>query len=148
MANILKKNHRVIFSSIFLVLILLCSSSLSLSAEQVPIDRLNSFAKEMLDKRAVSVGYPCNQNTDLKEFYEWYLNSHLYETVMNNVGDPEKPSSYPLNTREFENEVISFFAPLYGFPRMRLGGLSRLAAPTAITTGCISGLNSFWGKPR
>ncbi len=37
--------------------------------------------------------------------------------LMNNAGNPRKGSFYPLNTHKLENEVIEYFAPLYGFDK-------------------------------
>ncbi len=34
---------------------------------------------------------------------------------MNNVGDPYKQSPYSLNSHQFEQEVVNYFARLYGF---------------------------------
>jgi len=92
-----------------------CCPPHPVAADEIPMARLNNFAKQALEKRSLAIGYPCNQDTDLKEFYQWYLDSGLYKAVMNNVGDPQQKSNYPMNTHEFENEVIDFFAPLYGF---------------------------------
>lgn len=60
-------------------------------------------------------GYPINQDTSLDEFYEWYNRKKLYRVSMNNVGNPLNPSPYTLNTHAYENEVVSYFARLYGF---------------------------------
>lgn len=77
--------------------------------------RLDHFASRMLDKKARVAGYPVNQETDLDGFYAWYTQHRLYRSVMNNVGNPRKASLYSLNTHEFENEVVDYFAALYGF---------------------------------
>lgn len=77
--------------------------------------RLDALAEEIHRRRATAIGYPNNQNTDLEEFYRWYEKSKLYEVALNNVGDPRLPSLFALNTHQLENEVIDFFAPLYGF---------------------------------
>lgn len=80
--------------------------------------RLDAFAKRILEARPLVVGYPVNQVTDLKEFYEWYLQSGLYQAAMNNVGDPRKEDApIKLNTHTFENEVIDYFAPRFGFKK-------------------------------
>lgn len=81
----------------------------------VDMDRLNRFAQAMTELKKTAVGYPCNQNVRLADFYHWYAVSGLADLAMNNVGDPHRPSLYTLNTHEFENEVIDFFAPHYGF---------------------------------
>jgi len=42
---------------------------------------------------------------------------------MNNVGNPRKESIFSLNTHEFENEVIDYFAPFYGFKKEDVWGI-------------------------
>ena len=51
----------------------------------------------------------------MDEFYAWYMKHELYRVAMNNVGDPYKQSPYSLNSHEFEQEVVNYFARLYGF---------------------------------
>ncbi len=81
----------------------------------IDINYLNTFARKMVQEKKSAVGFPCNQNVKLADFYHWYAVSGLADVAMNNVGDPRKPSLYALNTHEFENQVIDFFSPLYGF---------------------------------
>jgi histidine decarboxylase len=81
------------------------------------IKRLNAFAAEMLKEKPFFLGYPVNQDTNLQGFYKWYFESGLYEAAMNNVGDPRKADIIRLSTHAFENEVIDYFAPRFGFDR-------------------------------
>ena len=89
--------------------------SIMTANHNVDINRLNAFAGKMVQEKKTAVGFPCNQNIKLTDFYHWYAVSGLADVAMNNVGDPRKPSLFSLNTHEFENEVIDFFSPLYGF---------------------------------
>lgn len=77
--------------------------------------RLDQFARQALEKSRQVAGYPVNQDTSLDGFYAWYVRHKLYRAAMNNVGNPRNPSPYSLNTHEFENEVVDYFARLYGF---------------------------------
>ncbi len=52
------------------------------------------------------LGYPCNQNFDYSQLFE-FLNYSI-----NNVGDPFLPTSFGLNTHDIECEVINEFATL------------------------------------
>jgi len=83
--------YSIRFLSFALVLVFMFISSAQSFAEEL-VERLNNFAKRMEQLRPEAMGYPVNQNTDLKEFYEWYYNSKLYEVALNNVGDPQQPS--------------------------------------------------------
>jgi histidine decarboxylase len=78
-------------------------------------ERLDQFAQKFLEKKKSAAGYPVNQDTSLGDFYAWYMKHELYRVAMNNVGDPYKQSPYSLNTHEFEQEVVNYFAKLYGF---------------------------------
>ena len=111
-------------------------------ADEVPLERLNNFAKRINQLSEKAAGYPVNQNTDLKEFYEWYLKSGLYEVAMNNVGDPQKASIYSMNTHEFEKEVVDFFAPLYGFSKEDAWGIITMSG----TDGNAHGM--YYGAKR
>lgn len=60
--------------------------------------------KNLLGKH---LGYPANADFDYSGLYQFL------EIPLNNVGDPFNHSNYPLNTHEFEKEVIKFIAHLY-----------------------------------
>jgi len=90
---------------------------------QVDINRLNTFAERIVANKKWTVGYPVNQVVQLKDFYEWYAVSGLADVAMNNVGNPRKESIFSLNTHEFENEVIDYFAPFYGFKKEDVWGV-------------------------
>ena len=146
MTGIFRKKKWAIVNHVFFAFILLYPPTLF--ADEISTKRLNDFAEQMLQKRAVTVGYPGNQNTDLKEFYEWYINSKLYEVTMNNVGDPRQASSYPLNTHEFENEVIDFFAPLYGFSENEAWGFITSSGTDGNEHGMYFGVRRLLGETK
>ncbi len=77
--------------------------------------RLDDFAAEVLAASPHSIGYPGNQNTNLRDFYKWYYESGLYAIFLNNAGDAFHPPVSALQTHVFEKEVIDFFAPYFGF---------------------------------
>jgi histidine decarboxylase len=52
------------------------------------------------------VGYPCSRSFDYSELYSFL------SYPLNNVGDPYAPSTYRINTKEIEREVVSWFAQL------------------------------------
>jgi histidine decarboxylase len=102
----------------------------------------------MHELRRNAAGYPVNQNTDLKEFYEWYLSSKLYEVAMNNVGDPRKADIIAMNTHEFENEVIDFFAPLYGFSKDEAWGIVTTSGTDGNAHGMYYGTKQLLGETK
>jgi histidine decarboxylase len=80
----------------------------------IPMKRLNAFAVDVIKRKHFAVGYPINQNLNMKDFYKWFVESGLCNVSMNNVGNPKKESAL-MNTHVFENEVIEYFAPFFGF---------------------------------
>ena len=52
------------------------------------------------------LGYPCDADFDYATIYRFL------EFPINNVGDPFEPSTYRLQTKQFEREVLGFFARL------------------------------------
>lgn len=104
-------NRLSALSALFLLSSVASASALSQEDQR----RLDEFADKALTKSRSIAGYPVNQDTSLDEFYEWYYRSQLYRASLNNVGDPRTSSPYSLNTYQFENDVIDYFAPLYGF---------------------------------
>ncbi|MCX5715285.1 MAG: aminotransferase class V-fold PLP-dependent enzyme [Candidatus Omnitrophica bacterium] len=143
-----EKRSRMVVRIIFFAFIsgLLCFTQLF--AEEVQLKRLDNFARRMYKMQYEAVGYPVNQNTDLKEFYEWYLNSELYEVSMNNVGDPQEPSLYAINTHEFEKEVIDFFAPLYGFSSQDAWGIVTMSGTDGNNHGMYFGVKQLLGETK
>ena len=78
--------------------------------------RLRDKKKEM--KRLVQsfLGYPSNAKFDYSPLFDFL------RYPINNVGDPYDDSSYLLGTREFEQEVLAFFAQLYKIPESNFWG--------------------------
>jgi len=73
-------------------------------------ERLDALLGRLRGLRRNFVGYPCNQDFDYPELAP-FLN-----LVTNNVGDPFSGSNIPLNTHEFEREVVAEFAALTRAP--------------------------------
>ncbi|MDD2709849.1 MAG: aminotransferase class V-fold PLP-dependent enzyme [Verrucomicrobiae bacterium] len=142
------KNGTFAKACFFLSLAFVLLPLLQTNAEEKPADRLDRFAREMRQLRTGAIGYPVNQNTDLAEFYEWYVDSKLYEVSMNNVGDPQQPAIMTLNTHEFENEVIRFFAPLYGFSEKEAWGFVTHSGTDGNMHGMYFGVKQLLGETK
>jgi histidine decarboxylase len=64
-----------------------------------------------LERRSkLHAGYPYNLNLNYQKLLP------LWEYMLNNLGDPYVEGNYGLNTKDFEREVINFFAKLYNLP--------------------------------
>lgn len=148
----MKKNSKSKIRISIVVAVFLFIFSLSYSAKifsgEISFTRLNDFAQRMHMLQKKLVGYPVNQNTELKEFYEWYLSSELYKVAMNNVGDPQKADIIAMNTHEFENEVINFFAPLYGFSKDEVWGIVTASGTDGNSHGMYFGTRQLFSQTK
>lgn len=66
--------------------------------------------KKAQDRAEFFIGYPIAQDFDYSELYP------LLSLPLNNVGDPQIESTYDLNSRSLEKEVLEFFATLFRAP--------------------------------
>lgn len=73
--------------------------------------RLDAFLGRLQRLRRYFVGYPCNQDFDYQAL------APFLDFTINNVGDPFGGSNIPLNTHEFEREVLAEFAQLTKAPQ-------------------------------
>lgn len=78
--------------------------------------KLKDFLKLLENKRRTFIGYPVNTCFDYSEI------SKYLEFPINNVGDPFDSSYYGINSREFEVEVLDWFAKLYKAPKNNYWG--------------------------
>ena len=82
--------------------------------DQMQLDRFQEYLEEVAAKE---IGYPVAFDFDYSAL-EPFLSFSL-----NNAGDPFMPMTYLLNSHEFEQEVVAFFAELRG-RRMASGGVT------------------------
>jgi histidine decarboxylase len=66
--------------------------------------RLDELHARLSKLRRYYVGYPCNEDFDYSELVPFL------SFAVNNVGDPFAGSNIPLNTHDFEREVLAEFA--------------------------------------
>jgi histidine decarboxylase len=72
--------------------------------------RLDDLHIRIADASGVSLGYPSAKDFDYSDL------AHFLQYPVNNVGDPFAEATYKVETREFEREVVSFFAELFRAP--------------------------------
>jgi histidine decarboxylase len=73
-------------------------------------ERLTAYIAKLEQKSKNILGYPVSTDFDYSELYP------LFHYPLNNVGDPMIDSTYALNSRAFEREIIEFFAELFKAP--------------------------------
>jgi histidine decarboxylase len=72
--------------------------------------RLDWLYETISQQAKTFVGYPVNRSFDYRPLYRFL------DYPINNVGDPFVSSTYRVNTRQIEREVIEFFAELLHAP--------------------------------
>ncbi len=117
------------------------------SAAHIPMKRMNAFAREVIRRKHFAVGYPINQNLNMKDFYQWFVDSGLCNVSMNNVGNPRKESAL-MNSHVFENEVIDYFAPLFGFRPGEAWGMVTHSGTDGNMHGMYFGVKYLQAKTR
>ncbi len=75
-------------------------------SESKSLDRLDELYESIQRESGTFVGYPCTGHIDYSDLYRFL------RYPINNVGDPYAPSTYRVNTKEIEREVLSWFADL------------------------------------
>lgn len=76
----------------------------------VDFERLDAYMKKAEARAQHFIGYPIARDFDYSELYP------LLKLPLNNVGDPQVESTYDLNSRSLEQEVLQFFAQLFNAP--------------------------------
>ena len=83
----------------------------------------------------------------MKDFYQWFVDSGLCNVSMNNVGNPRKESAL-MNSHVFENEVIDYFAPLFGFRPGEAWGMVTHSGTDGNMHGMYFGVKYLQAKTR
>jgi len=73
-------------------------------------ERLSNYIESMQKRATRSIGYPGSTDYDYAALFP------LLAINLNNIGDPLIESTYELNSRSFEMEVVAFFAELFQAP--------------------------------
>ena len=74
------------------------------------LQKIKNFEALVKGQEKTFVGYPVNTQFDYSDLYG------LLSYPLNNVGDPFAEGYYHLNSREFELEVLDWFARLNHAP--------------------------------
>lgn len=80
-------------------------------------DRLSRFLDRIKTETQNFLGYPVSKDFDYKPLFEFL------KYPLNNLGDPFTPSTWKVDSREFEREVIEFAATLFRAGVTTSGGM-------------------------
>lgn len=73
--------------------------------------RLDTYIAKVKERSQNFLGYPVSIDFDYSELYP------LLKYPLNNLGDPMIESTYDLNSRSIEREVVQFFAEIFKAPK-------------------------------
>ena len=91
-------------------------------------------------------GYPVNQQSEMRDFYEWYLGAGMEVINLNNAGDPMTDQPWNMSSQAFEREVIEYFAPYYGFKLDDVWGIVTHSGTDGNNHGIYFGANYLKNK--
>ncbi|MBP5497781.1 MAG: aminotransferase class V-fold PLP-dependent enzyme [Muribaculaceae bacterium] len=91
-------------------------------------------------------GYPVNQKSALRDFYDWYLSTGMEVINLNNAGDPMTDEPWKMSSQAFERDVIEYFAPYYGFDLNDVWGIVTHSGTDGNSHGIYFGANYLYNK--
>lgn len=74
-------------------------------------NRLDNYIAQVKGRATNFIGYPISTDFDYSELHS------LFKYPLNNLGDPLVESTYDLNSRSIEREVVQFFCDLFKAPK-------------------------------
>lgn len=104
-------------------------------------EKLDRWVEIWQDTLPRYFGYPFNEVSPLREFYEWYYANGINLMNLNNAGDPFTDTPWEVSSQVFEREVIEYFAPLYDFDRGNFWGLVTHSGSDGNNHGIYFGAN-------
>ena len=117
-----------------------CTTAWTQPTVKSGFDKLDQWTEKCHQERPRTLGYPCNQVSDLTDFYKWYTANQMENFLINNAGDPFGKVG-ALSSGAFEREVIEFFAPKYGFSPDDLWGMVTMSGTDGNNHGIYFGAN-------
>ncbi len=130
---------------LFFVLALLCSVQ-GMMAQTSGFTKLDQCVEIWKEGQQTFFGYPANQQSEMHDFYEWYLGAGMEVVNLNNAGDPMTDKPEKMSSQSFEREVIEYFAPLYGFSLDNVWGLVTHSGTDGNNHGIYFGANYLRNK--
>lgn len=126
---------------VFSILALLCTVVQGAWAQTSGFPKLDEWVDIWKTGQQTYFGYPVNQQSEMRDFYEWYLGAGLEVVNLNNAGDPMTDQPWNMSSQAFEREVIEYFAPLYGFTQDDVWGIVTHSGTDGNNHGIYFGAN-------
>ena len=126
-------------SSLYLLALLLVSHSAA--AQSSGFEKLDKWVQTWKTGQQTYFGYPVNQQSEMHDFYKWYLETGMESVNLNNAGDPMTDTPWTMSSQAFERDVIEYFAPLYGFTLDDVWGIVTHSGTDGNNHGIYFGVN-------
>jgi len=127
---------------------MLISSVLYLPAQTSGYEKLDQWVEIWKKGQQTFFGYPLNQESELKDFYEWYTKTGMDVINLNNAGDPITDSPEKMSSHVFERDVIEYFAPYYGYDTNDVWGIVTHSGTDGNNHGIYFGANYLRNKTK
>ena len=133
--------RKLMFRLFIIAAALACNGTLSAQPTvKSGFAELDEWTEKCHQERPRTLGYPCNQVSNLTGFYKWYTDNGMENFLINNAGDPFGKHG-ALSSAQFEREVIEYFAPKYGFSSDNLWGMVTMSGTDGNNHGIYFGAN-------
>ena len=123
-------------------------STQCLFAQTSGFQKLDEWVEKWKTGQQTYFGYPANQQSELCDFYEWYMAAGLEVVNLNNAGDPMTDTPWNMSSQAFERDVIEYFAPLYGFDLDDVWGIVTHSGTDGNNHGIYFGANYLKNKTQ
>lgn len=130
----------------WIVSIMLSAVTVSSYAQSSGFEKLDKWTKIWKEGQRTYFGYPCNQQSPMHEFYQWYVATGMDQVNLNNAGDPMTDHPWNMSSQAFEREVIEFFAPLYGYDKKDVWGIVTHSGTDGNNHGIYFGANVLFNQ--
>lgn len=127
-------------------MLLLCAQSMF--AQSSGFQKLDEWVDIWKKGQQTSFGYPANQQSEMREFYKWYLDTGMDVVNLNNAGDPMTDNPWNMSSQAFERDVIEYFAPFYGFSLDNVWGIVTHSGTDGNNHGIYFGANFLKNKTQ
>lgn len=142
----MKKKNQNMKGQLLSILILLCTMVQTTWAQTSGLDKLDEWTEKWKTGQQTFFGYPANQQSEMHDFYEWYMAAGMESVNLNNAGDPMTDEPWSMSSHAFERDVIEYFAPLYGFEQSDVWGIVTHSGTDGNNHGIYFGANYLKNK--
>ena len=131
-----------------LIIAALFIAAQSMFAQSSGYQKLDEWLEIWKDSHKTLLGYPVNEQSELHDFYKWYVESGMDQINLNNAGDPMTDNPWNISTQAFEKDVIDFFTPYYGFDKDNVWGIVTHSGTDGNNHGIYFGANYLTNKTQ